>query len=68
MKAIERVAELESENNNLQQENKELKNENKRLKDYIDNTFDYVSILFDFSKERLHRLVYDFCKNLFKGR
>lgn len=68
MKAIERVAELESENNNLQQENKELKNENKRLKDYIDNTFEYISILFDFSKERLHRLVDDFCKNLFKGR
>lgn len=68
MKAIEKVSELENENNDLRQENTELKRENKRLKDYIDNTFEYVSILFDFSKERLHRLVDDFCNNLFKGR
>ena len=67
-KAIEKAANLQAENEELHQENIELKKENKRLKDYIENTFEYVSILFDFSKERLHRLVDDWCNKLFKGR
>lgn len=66
-KAIEKVDNLQAKNDELQQENYKLKKENKKLKDYIENTFEYVSILFDFSKERLHRLVDEWCNKL-KGK
>ncbi len=66
-KAIERVNILQTENQELRQENSKLKKENMRLKDYINNTFEYVSLLFDFSKERLHRLVDNWCNRL-KGK
>ena len=61
--AIQRVEELQKENNNLKLVNEELKKENTHLKNYIEKTFQVVKNLFSFPIDRFKRLVDNFAKN-----
>lgn len=63
-KSIERVTELQEENNDLRCENQELKRENYKLSNYIEKTFEVVKLLFDFPIDRLKRLVDNFIKSV----
>ena len=56
-----KTEETEKQNIQLNREIEDLEKENNFLKNFINKTFEYVSILFDFPKERLIRLVKDFC-------
>ena len=58
--AINKLEELQQENNNLKYENEELKKENYRLKNYIEKTFEVVKTLFNFPIDRFKRLVNNF--------
>ena len=58
--AINKLEELQQENNNLKYENEELKKENYRLKNYIEKTFEVVKNLFNFPIDRFKRLVNNF--------
>lgn len=59
-KSIERVTELQEENNDLRCENQELKRENYKLSNYIEKTFEVVKLLFDFPVNRLKSIVDNF--------
>ena len=61
--AIQRVEELQKENNNLKLANEELKKENKHLKNYIEKTFQVVKNLFSFPIDRFKRIVDNFVKH-----
>lgn len=58
--AINKVADLETENTILKQENKKLTQENIKLKNYIEKTFDVVKQLFSFPIDRFKKLVDSF--------
>ena len=64
--SIQRVKDLEKENQTLKQENQNLKKENSRLKNYIKRAFEAVKVLFDFPIDRFKRLVDGFMEELKK--
>ncbi len=64
---INKIEQIQEENQELKQENINLKNENKKIREYIDKAFEYISLLFDFPKERLKHLVNSFI-NKFKNK
>ena len=57
---INKIEQVQEENQELKQENIKLKNENNKIKEYIDKAFEYISLLFDFPKERLKHLINSF--------
>ena len=64
--AINKVANLETENTILKQENKKLTQENIKLKNYIEKTFDVVKQLFSFPIDRFKKLVDSFVQHFEK--
>lgn len=62
-KAIQKVEELQEENNILKNENKKLEEKNYALNNYIENTFQVIKHLCNFPKNKLKILVDNFIKN-----
>ena len=63
-KSIEKVEELQKDNEDLRLENYNLKKENNKLKKYIQRTFEVVEYVFDFPIERFKRIVENFIKSM----
>ncbi len=65
-KAVEKVIELQQENNVLKNENQKLYEKNHKLTNYIEKTFEVIKVLFDFPIKRFKSIVDNFIENIDK--